>query len=110
VPRISQWPASNLHTVGKVLGHRDPKSTRRYAHLSGAHTAAAMARLSERLTRPDIPTVAPAVAVAGADRAAANPPNLERNWNAISGRQTPAKRDAPRGRGARRRLAVGFWP
>ena len=82
----------DLHTVGTVLGHRDPKSTRRYAHLSPAHTAAAMARLSERLTPPETPTAAPAAAVAGTERTPAIGPNLERNWNETSGRQTPAKR------------------
>jgi len=71
----------------------DPKSTRRYAHLSQAHTAAAMARLSERLAQPEPPTVTPAVAVAGVARAPATVPNLEQNWNATSGRQTAAKRE-----------------
>jgi integrase len=82
----------DLHLVGTVLGHRDPKSTRRYAHLSRAHTAAAMARLSERLTLPETAPTEPAVAVAGTVRAPATEPDLERNWNVTSGRQTPAKR------------------
>jgi integrase len=90
----------DLHTVGTVLGHRDPKSTRRYAHLSRAHTAAAMARLSERLTQPESATAAAAAAAA---RPPAALPDLERNWNATSGRQTPAKRDYLRSQ------RVGKW-
>jgi integrase len=93
----------DLHTVGTVLGHRDPKSTRRYAHLSRAHTAAAMDRLSERLAQPETPSAARAVAVMGAARAPATGPDLERNWNAIGGRQTPAKRDYLRSQ------RVGEW-
>jgi len=81
----------------------DPKSTRRYAHLSQAHTAAAMARLSERLAQPEPPTVTPAVAVAGVARAPATVPNLEQNWNATSGRQTAAKREYLRSQ------RVGEW-
>jgi hypothetical protein len=88
----------DLHTVGTVLGHRDPKSTRRYAHLSRAHTAAAMDRLSERLAQPETPSAAHAVAVTGSARTPATGPDLERNWNATSGRQTPAKRKYVEGR------------
>ena len=83
----------DLHTIGTVLGHRDPKSTRRYAHLSRPHTAAAVARLAERLTPPETPAAAPAVAVAGAERAPASPLNVERNQRAAD----PAKREYLRG-------------
>src|SRR5262249_59331335 len=45
----------------------------------------------------------PAVAVAGVAPAPATVPNLERNWNATSGRQTAAKREYLRSQ------RVGEW-
>jgi hypothetical protein len=75
----------DLRTVQDFLGHRDPKLVMRYAHLSPAHQAAAVAKLGAALT-----------AVPEAARAAANAsptvPNLERSWTVFSGPQTAAKR------------------
>jgi integrase len=91
----------DIHTTGELLGHRDPKSTRRYAHLSPAHKATAVAKLSAALAAA--PAAESARAVAHAAPVAAPPPNLERNWNVVSGRQTPAKREYLRNQ------RVGEW-
>jgi integrase len=39
----------DLRTVQKILGHRTPQMTMRYAHLSDAHMAEAAAKLQDRL-------------------------------------------------------------
>jgi integrase len=38
----------DLYTVGAVLGHRDAKSTKRYAHLNDASTRAAIGKIGRR--------------------------------------------------------------
>jgi site-specific recombinase XerD len=38
----------DLFTVGKVLGHRDARSTQRYSHLEHGTLAAAVARIGRR--------------------------------------------------------------
>jgi integrase len=52
---LRHWAASEminagvgLYTVGAVLGHRDAKSTKRYAHLSDATTRAAVNQIGKR--------------------------------------------------------------
>jgi integrase len=52
----------DLRTVQELLGHKDPTMTARYAHLSPAHQAAAVARLEAALT----PSVEAARTVGGA--------------------------------------------
>src|SRR5262249_21148176 len=84
-----------LRSVQELLGHRDPKMTARYAHLSPGHKAGAVAKLEAALASPP---AEPAVAVAGTTPTRPQPTNLERNWNAPSGRQTPAKRKYVEGR------------
>jgi hypothetical protein len=42
----------DLRTVQELLGHRDPKITMRYAHLSPAQKAAAVAKLGTALEVP----------------------------------------------------------
>ena len=79
----------DLRTVGELLGHRDPKMTLRYAHLSPAHQAAAVARLSEALA----PLAGPARALVAAPSSLSPTPELTRFEHAVSGRQTPAKRE-----------------
>lgn len=39
-----------LYTVGAVLGHKDPRSTKRYAHLTAASLAAAVETIGRRKT------------------------------------------------------------
>src|SRR5262249_44287565 len=65
-----------------------------YAHLSPAHQAAAVAKLTAALT----PTSEAARAVASAQSSPAAPPKLTRFEHAPSGRQTPAKRKYVEGR------------
>lgn len=38
----------DLYTVGKVLGHRDPRSTQRYAHLTHATLAGAVGKIGQK--------------------------------------------------------------
>jgi site-specific recombinase XerD len=38
----------DLYTVGRVLGHRSPKSTARYAHLTAATLAGAVGAIGRR--------------------------------------------------------------
>jgi len=38
----------DLYTVGAVLGHKDPKSTKRYAHLAHAKLAAAVGKIGRK--------------------------------------------------------------
>lgn len=38
----------DLYTVGKILGHRDPRSTKRYAHLQHATLADAIGRIGRK--------------------------------------------------------------
>ena len=38
----------DLYVVGQVLGHRDPRSTKRYAHLSAATLAAAVGTIGQK--------------------------------------------------------------
>mgnify|MGYP001055423958 CR=1 FL=1 len=38
----------DLYTVGQVLGHRDPRSTKRYSHLRPETLAAAVAKIAKR--------------------------------------------------------------
>ena len=38
----------DLFTVGRVLGHRDPRSTGRYAHLTAESLAAAVAKIGKK--------------------------------------------------------------
>src|SRR5262245_42138824 len=76
----------DLHTTGELLGHRDPQSTRRYAHLSPAHKAAAVAKLTTALAPEPVRRAAtqrsrPATAT-----------EVTRFKHAPRGRQTPAKR------------------
>src|SRR5262249_6205097 len=78
----------DLHTTGELLGHRDPQSTRRYAHLSPAHKAAAVAKLMTALAPG--PERVRAVVAAGWRPPTA--PELTRFEHAPSGRQAPAKR------------------
>jgi integrase len=40
----------DLYTVGKVLGHKSPQSTQRYAHLQTGTLAAALAVVGRRQT------------------------------------------------------------
>jgi hypothetical protein len=75
----------DLHTVGELLGHRDPKMTMRYAHLSPAHKVAAVEKLRAALATPAAEPVQAAVN-------APSPPPLTRFEHAPSGRQTAAKR------------------
>jgi Phage integrase family len=84
----------DLRTVQELLGHRDPTMTARYAHLSPAHQAAAVARLSGALA----PSPEAAHAGAGAALPAPPPGKLTRFEHAPSGRQTPAKRKYVEGR------------
>ena len=42
----------DLRIVQELLGHKDPTMTARYAHLSPAHQAAAVARLTAALAPP----------------------------------------------------------
>lgn len=78
----------DLHTTGELLGHRDPKSTRRYAHLSPAHKAAAVAKLSAALA----PVVEPARAAAGAPLR----PTLERNERSAEPGEAGIPKRSPR--------------
>ena len=49
-----KWIGGDLRTVHKILGHRTPLMTMRYAHLSDAHMAEAAAKLRNRLKqKPD---------------------------------------------------------
>ena len=80
----------DLRTVQELLGHRDPKMVMRYAHLSPAHKAAAVAKLTAALTA--VAAEEPTVAVANAELPAPVPANPARFRHAPSGRQTPAKR------------------
>jgi hypothetical protein len=84
----------DLHTTGELLGHRDPQSTRRYAHLSPAHKAAAVAKLMTALA----PGAEPVRAVVAAGSRPPTAPELTRFEHAPSGRQTPAKRKYVEGR------------
>src|SRR5262245_43735285 len=79
---------ADLRTVQELLGHEDPAMTARYAHLSPAHKAAAVAKLGAALTAPAEPVRA--VVTAGS-RPGSDAP-LTRFEHAPSGRQTPAKR------------------
>lgn len=38
----------NLYTVGAVLGHKDPKSTQRYANLALNRLAAAVGKIGQK--------------------------------------------------------------
>lgn len=38
----------DLYTVGQVLGHKDPRSTKRYAHLAVSKLAAAVGRIGQK--------------------------------------------------------------
>lgn len=38
----------NLYVVGQILGHRDPRSTKRYAHLNAATLAAAVGTIGQK--------------------------------------------------------------
>jgi integrase len=78
----------DLHTTGELLGHRDPQSTRRYAHLSPAHKAAAVAKLTTALA-PAAEPVRTAVAAGSRPSTATEVTRFE---HAPRGRQTPAKR------------------
>jgi len=40
---------TDLFTVGRILGHKDMKSTQRYAHLSTEHMATALERMNSKL-------------------------------------------------------------
>ena len=84
----------DLHTTGELLGHRDPQSTRRYAHLSPAHKAAAVAKLMTALA----PGAEPVRAVVTAGSRPGSDAPLTRFEHAPSGRQTPAKRKYVEGR------------
>ncbi|MES2959764.1 MAG: site-specific integrase [Pseudomonadota bacterium] len=48
----------DLYTVGKVLGHRDARSTQRYAHLTADTLAAAVSAIGKRQIRPHKPPTA----------------------------------------------------
>ena len=39
----------DLYTVGRVLGHRDPRSTQRYAHLTHDTLADAVGKIGRKL-------------------------------------------------------------
>lgn len=39
----------DLYVVGQVLGHRDPRSTKRYAHLTAGTLAAAVGKIGQKL-------------------------------------------------------------
>jgi hypothetical protein len=80
----------DLRTARELLGHKDLTMTARYAHLSPAHQAAAVAKLTAALT----PTPEAARAVAGVRSGPPAPAKLTR----LSGRQTPAKRKYVEGR------------
>lgn len=48
----------DLYTVGAVLGHKDPRSTQRYAHLKHDTLAAAVGKIGRRLPHTDKPKAA----------------------------------------------------
>lgn len=43
----------DLYTVGTVLGHRDPRSTQRYSHLTADRLADAVGRIGQKSPRPE---------------------------------------------------------
>jgi integrase len=47
---------ADLYTVGQLLGHKTPRMTQRYAHLSPGHMAAAVAKLNDVLADSLAPT------------------------------------------------------
>jgi integrase len=47
---------ADLHDVAALLGHRDLRMTKRYAHLSGDHLSAAAKRLDAVFTPPQLAT------------------------------------------------------
>jgi hypothetical protein len=77
----------DLRTVHELLGHKDPTMTARYAHLSPAHQAAAVAKLTAALT----PTPEAARVVAGVRSDPPAPVNLTRFEHA------PSEATRPRG-------------
>jgi integrase len=79
----------DVPTVKELLGHRDVKSTMRYAHLSPTHKAAAVAKLEAALAPPAAEAAAAAGGAADGPRSVEDP---ERFRPVPSGRQTPAKR------------------
>ena len=90
----------DLRTVQELLGHKDLTMTLRYSHLAPAHKAGAVEKLGTALAAPS-PVAVAATADNGLGPAAKpTPPRAEpaRFRHAVSGRQTPAKREYLAGR------------
>lgn len=45
----------DLHTIGKVLGHKDARSTDRYAHLQASTLAEAVGKIGQKSPHNDVP-------------------------------------------------------
>jgi integrase-like protein len=89
----------DLRTVQELLGHKTLEMTLRYSHLAPAHKASAVEKLTAALAVPETPVEVAAAAGGPAPTPAAPAPTaapgeeLTRSRHAVSGRQTPAKRE-----------------
>ena len=96
----------DLRTVQDLLGHKTLEMTLRYSHLAPAHKASAVEKLTAALAAPVAPAQAAVAAAAGGPSPTSAAPaptaapgeELTRSRHAVSGRQTPAKREYLQGR------------